>query len=65
VQDELLLPEEATRLLRVSAGTLRDWRYRNVGPAYIRVGQRPRYDRRDLEAYKASQRQEAQGAESA
>jgi hypothetical protein len=49
----------------VSVGTLRDWRYRNVGPAYIRVGQRPRYDRRDLEAYKAFQRQEAQGAESA
>ena len=60
--DELLLPEEAARLLRVSAGSLRDWRYRGVGPAWFRVGQRPRYDRRDLESYKTAQRREAQGA---
>jgi predicted site-specific integrase-resolvase len=59
VQDELLLPEEAAKLLRVSVATLKDWRYLGVGPAYIRVGQRPRYDRRDLQRYKDDQRQEA------
>jgi hypothetical protein len=65
VQDELLMPEEAAKLLRVSEATLRDWRYHKTGPAYIRVGQRPRYDLRDLERWLRDRRQEAQDAESA
>jgi predicted site-specific integrase-resolvase len=65
VQDELLMPEEAAKLLRVSEGTLRDWRYRGVGPAYIRVGQRPRYDVRDLERWLRDRRQETQEQEPA
>ena len=59
MQDELLLPEEAAKVLRVSVATLKDWRYRGVGPAWIKVGQRPRYDRRDLERYRDAQRVEA------
>jgi excisionase family DNA binding protein len=57
--ERLLTPAEAAELLGVSEGTLRDWRYLKTGPAYIRVGQRPRYDPRDLEAYRAAQRVEA------
>jgi hypothetical protein len=59
VQDELLMPAEAAKVLRVSEGTLRDWRYRKIGPAWIKVGSKPRYDRRDLERYTQAQRQEA------
>lgn len=65
VQDELLMPKEAAKLLRVSEGTLRDWRYRRVGPPYIRVGQRPRYDVRDLERWLRDRRQETQEREAA
>jgi hypothetical protein len=57
VQGELLMPEEAAKLLRVSEGTLRDWRYHKTGPAYIRVGQRPRYDLRDLERWVQERRE--------
>jgi excisionase family DNA binding protein len=59
VQGELLLPEEAAEWLRVSRHTLRDWRYLGQGPAYVRVGQQVRYDRRDLERYRDAQRVEA------
>jgi hypothetical protein len=56
---ELLLPAEAAKLLRVSVGTLRDWRYRRTGPDYIKAGTKVLYDVRDLERYRDAQRAEA------
>jgi DNA-binding transcriptional MerR regulator len=58
--ERLLTPAEAAKLLGgISTDTLRDWRYRGVGPAYVRVGQQVRYDLRDLERYRDAQRVEA------
>ena len=57
--NELLLPAEAAKLLRVSVGTLRDWRYLKTGPAYIKAGARVLYDLHDLERYLNAQRVEA------
>lgn len=58
--ERLLTPAEAAELLGgVSVDTLRDWRYRGVGPAYIRVGAQVRYAERDLELYQAAQRVES------
>jgi DNA-binding transcriptional MerR regulator len=58
--EALKTPAEAAELLGgVSVDTLRDWRYRGTGPAYVRVGQQVRYDLRDLERYRDAQRVEA------
>lgn len=48
---ELLTQGEAARILRVDRTTLSRWqRERHVMPT-IRVGRRPVYDKRDVEAY--------------
>lgn len=57
--EPLLTAAEVSKLLGVSVDTLKDWRYLGTGPAYVRVGKRPMYDRRDLERYTDAQRQEA------
>ena len=47
----LLSPREAGDLLGISTGTLRSWRKRNEGPAWIRVGKLVKYDRNELEIW--------------
>jgi excisionase family DNA binding protein len=49
---ELLKTEEAARYLRVSIDTLKNWRRRNTGPPYKRVGERlVVYRKVDLDAW--------------
>jgi excisionase family DNA binding protein len=40
--------EEAAEFLNVPLGTLRDWRYRGIGPPAARFGKGLRYRRTDL-----------------
>jgi hypothetical protein len=48
----LLSDLEAAPLLGLPVQTLRNWRWINVGPPWVRVGDRAiRYDRVDLERY--------------
>lgn len=47
----LMTPVEVADLLQVAVRTLADWRYRKVGPRYIKVGQVIRYKREDINAY--------------
>ena len=42
---------EAARALRVSKGTLNQWRHHNRGPAYLKVGGQVRYREEDLLAF--------------
>ena len=50
--EELLTPLEAAKFLKVSADTLRRWRYERRGPQYIKVGRRMvRYIVKDILAY--------------
>jgi predicted site-specific integrase-resolvase len=44
----LLTPADASLRLGVAAGTLKTWRYRGTGPAYVRVGRHVRYRSEDL-----------------
>jgi len=41
--DEYLTIEEVMTLLRLPRSTLSNWRYRQVGPRYVRVGRQVRY----------------------
>mgnify|MGYP003590680579 CR=1 FL=1 len=45
---ELLRTQKAAAMLGISPWTLRDWRLKKIGPAYIRQGRTVQYDTRDL-----------------
>ncbi len=49
--DRLLTTDEAAALLQKPPGTLVNWRYRSVGPKYVKVLGAIRYRQRDLEAF--------------
>ena len=48
---DLLTTGEAADLLELTAGTLKNYRVDNTGPAYVKIGGKVRYRRGDLEAW--------------
>lgn len=50
-EHNLLTTEQAARLLGVHPGTLSNWRLRQQGPAFVRVGSRIRYRLADVESW--------------
>jgi len=46
-----LLPKEAAERLRLSIGTLANWRVQGGGPKYIKFGRKVLYPLRELEAF--------------
>lgn len=51
-----LLPTEAAAYLRVAVKTLTQWRWRGMGPPYLKVaGGRIRYERAALDVWMAGQ----------
>lgn len=48
---ELLSETPAADYLDASPLTLRDWRKRGRGPAFVKIGRNVRYRREDLDAY--------------
>ena len=51
---DLLTPHQVATRLRVTLGALTDWRYRRVGPTYVKVGKLCRYPAAALDAWLAS-----------
>ena len=47
----LLTPLEVAETLKVPVGTLAQWRYRRIGPPYMRIGRHVRYRAQELEAW--------------
>ena len=47
----IVSPEKAAALLGIEVGTLANWRYRGVGPRFLRLGGRVRYRLADLADY--------------
>lgn len=54
----LATPAQVSDYLGVPVNTLTQWRYRGIGPRYVKVGRHVRYDWRDLERWQAGQTQE-------
>ncbi|MEW2082343.1 helix-turn-helix domain-containing protein [Streptomyces sp. NPDC005283] len=56
---ELLKAREVAAELRVSVGTLANWRYQGIGPRYTKLSAAPnapvRYRRQDVDTYLALQ----------
>jgi excisionase family DNA binding protein len=53
-QPPLFTPPEAAAYLQVPLRTLDAWRYRNVGPRWLKVGRHVRYRRDALDAFLAA-----------
>ncbi len=50
---ELLKPVEVSAWLKVTQGTMANWRSMGDGPPYIKVGSLARYRREDVETWLA------------
>ncbi len=55
-QRALLTPKEVSEWLGVNVQGLADWRYRNIGPAFTRIGRSVRYERDQVEKFIAAGR---------
>jgi hypothetical protein len=51
ISEPLLTEKQAAQVLSASPGTLRNWRTRNKGPAWILLGGAIRYSPQDLRGY--------------
>ncbi|MFE9065041.1 helix-turn-helix transcriptional regulator [Streptomyces violaceusniger] len=62
MKSDLLKPKEVAAVLRVSVGTLANWRHQGVGPRYLKlspaVNAPVRYRDEDVTAYMRSGEQE-------
>jgi excisionase family DNA binding protein len=58
----LLSQAEAAEYLNIPEQTLRVWRHRHLGPAYLKVGRHVRYRTADLDRFAESRVVEPQGA---
>jgi excisionase family DNA binding protein len=47
--DQLDSPAQVAERLQIPERTLNDWRYKGVGPRYLRIGKHVRYRRADVE----------------
>lgn len=54
--DPLLTPGDVSDYISIPEETLAQWRYRRIGPAWLKVGRHVRYQRTDLDAWLAAQR---------
>lgn len=47
---DLLTPQEVADIFRVEMNTLAKWRWKKIGPEYIKIGRMVRYRRESVEA---------------
>lgn len=59
--DRIFFPEDAEMRIFGSIELLAQWRHRNRGPAFIRIGRRIGYHGTDLNAYLSAQRTDPNG----
>lgn len=60
--DNLLTPSEVSGSWEIPIATLAQWRYKGIGPRYVRVGRHVRYRSADLERWLESQANLKRGA---
>lgn len=60
--DTYLTPGQTAERYQVSIETLKDWRYHNRGPKYVKLGQQVRYRLRDLERWEKEREAASRGA---
>jgi hypothetical protein len=63
VPRKLFDPKQASEFLQTPVGTMSNWRIRNCGPAFYKVGHGVRYDEEDLLRWLERNRVVPDGAE--
>jgi helix-turn-helix protein len=58
---QYLSPAQLADRYQLSPGTLKEWRYKGVGPKYVRLGKHVRYPATMLAEWEAEREQEAAG----
>jgi predicted site-specific integrase-resolvase len=48
---QYMTPEQVADRYQISPDSLKEWRYKGVGPKYLRIGKRVRYRVTDLERW--------------
>lgn len=61
VDEELLKTAEAARMMGITKQTLDQWRYRGIGPRYLKVGSNVRYRPSDVLAWLTARERTATG----
>jgi excisionase family DNA binding protein len=59
--EQLLTPEEVSKILQVPVATLYQWRYRGTGPPGFRVGRHLRFRVGDVGEYLAALASDGEG----
>ena len=62
LSDLLLTPRELARLAKVAEGTISNWRWQGMGPAFHKLGGAIRYRRGDVVEWLATRRVQTQQA---
>lgn len=52
--DKLLKEQDVADILSIPVSTLRDWRFRKVGPTYCKIGRHVRYKQSDIDGFVSS-----------
>lgn len=52
-------PDQVAERYQVSEATLKEWRYKGTGPAYVRLGRHVRYPAKDIEEWERQREQES------
>lgn len=50
-ETKLLTPAQTADHLQINTNTLRQWRWKRVGPAFVKIGALVRYRQIDLDTY--------------
>ncbi|MDI3210490.1 helix-turn-helix domain-containing protein [Arthrobacter sp. AL12] len=59
--DELLTPSQLALKLHKPAASLAQWRYKGIGPKFVKIGSAVRYRASDVEAWLDAQTQTQTG----
>jgi predicted site-specific integrase-resolvase len=59
---QYLSPEQVAERYQLSPGTLKEWRYRGVGPKFVRLGKHVRYPATALAEFEAEREREREAA---
>lgn len=54
--EDLMDVDEVADMLGVSPRTLKQWRHAGSGPVFVKVGRKPKYERKDVAAWIAERK---------
>lgn len=50
-EEKILTPQDVSNYYKTPVGTLANWRWRRVGPKYLKCGRKVFYDKKDVDSF--------------